>query len=596
MTKLPKDKIETTLNTILTEIDFNNTISEHIYINSIPKQNPPKTKESSTNTIEKIKIIGEGGMSKVWLAKQTSLDREIAIKESKEDNYYFKDLLIREAMILGRLEHPNIPPIHDIDRSDNTEKFLFKLIRGETLTEKLNKCSTLSDRVYLAIPVLLQICDALRYSHENGFIHRDIKPDNIMICNFGEKYLIDWGISLDLNNRKSCKNVIVGTPHYIAPEMVSTNPIYSVDHRTDVYLLGATLHEILTGKKKHDNEIISNIFNFVHDFEPYEFTKDLHIFSTVCNKACARDPIDRFQSIYEFQECLKKEYEIFKSQSILIEAEKKLFTLKMITQGKLQPNNRTHAHTLYSQSRFAFEEILRKSPENIHAHRGIEEVKIMMFNEFIKQKQLECAVFLQDEILNLPKEELEKLHILETELIRSKQHEIRNQILENEFDISFTLNFRTQLSKLIFVSTLILWTLWLFDVISKDFLFLESTALISSMVIGFTVFNWKAFYLLRFPRVVSFLGMGFGFSFFLSMMGIHHNIQQYQIIKYFNFLLLFMLLGALANLKSNYKKRLVILGIAIFSCFSELLYLELYMVNLLLFSICLSKEWNNHLV
>lgn len=189
--------------------------------------------------------VAEGGMSYIYLGWQESLARRVAVKISKKKNRSFQRILRDEAIITGQLEHPNIPPIYDIVGTD----VILKWLEGYTLQQKLEEWQEWGLEIDFSVPVLLDVCNALEYAHSRNVIHRDIKTDNIMICDYGAVYLLDWGIALKLDERdanpafyEEKKNSLVGTLGYMAPEMIEPDPAFSVDERTDIYLMGATLH------------------------------------------------------------------------------------------------------------------------------------------------------------------------------------------------------------------------------------------------------------------------------------------------------------------------------------------------------------------
>ena len=117
---------------------------------------------------------------------------------------------------------------------------------------------------------MVQVANALEYAHSHGILHRDIKPENIMIGNFGEVYLLDWGIALHKGTQEKANHILVGTPSYMAPEMLSGD-LNLIDERTDIYLFGATIYELVTGHPPHGVGTISEVLQRVKAQEEMDY-------------------------------------------------------------------------------------------------------------------------------------------------------------------------------------------------------------------------------------------------------------------------------------------------------------------------------------
>jgi eukaryotic-like serine/threonine-protein kinase len=179
-----------------------------------------------------LSILGRGGMGVVYLARDTVLDREVALKiveRPSED--------VNEARILARLEHPGIVPVHDFgELPDGRLFYAMKRVKGDRLDRWMASSRDLSER----LGVFLRVCEAVAFAHAHGVVHRDLKPENVMVGEFGEVLVLDWGVARDLQNAE-CKLQISGTPEYMAPEQARGE---AVDHRADVFALGAMLESI----------------------------------------------------------------------------------------------------------------------------------------------------------------------------------------------------------------------------------------------------------------------------------------------------------------------------------------------------------------
>ena len=214
-----------------------------------------------------VKELARGGMGTVYLAEDTELNRQVAIKvlstpELTED---LRRRMVREAQIIARLEHPGIVPVHDVGvLPDGRIYYAMKFVRGSRLDEYAAQGVSLRDR----LRKFQAVCDAVAFAHAHGVIHRDLKPQNIMIGSFGEVLVLDWGVAkilredrpampseadtLMLDGSKSngvdtTHGTIIGTRQYMSPEQ-ARGEIGQLDERADIYSLGAVLYFLLTNQ------------------------------------------------------------------------------------------------------------------------------------------------------------------------------------------------------------------------------------------------------------------------------------------------------------------------------------------------------------
>jgi WD40 repeat protein len=213
--------------------------------------------------------FGRGGQSSVWLALDRHIGRDVAFKQllphNQDPRQGTSNLVsslgirfLREARITGQLEHPSIVPVYEVGkRADGTFYYTQKLIRGRTFTDALKLCTNLGERLKM-LSHFIQLCQAIAYAHKRGVIHRDIKPDNVMVGEFGETIVLDWGLAKQLNDgkqdsideedlAKTQEGDVMGTPAYMSPEQAQGRK-REIDGQSDIWSLGAVLYEIISGR------------------------------------------------------------------------------------------------------------------------------------------------------------------------------------------------------------------------------------------------------------------------------------------------------------------------------------------------------------
>jgi serine/threonine protein kinase len=241
--------------------------------------------------------IGIGGSGAVYRAYQPNVLRDVAIKiilPSYANQPEFIRRFEHEAKLVARLEHMNIVPLYDFWRDENGAYLAMRWLRGGSLRTRLKQSPL---ELSTIVRILNQICSALDFAHQRGVIHRDIKPDNILLDESGNAYLSDFGIAKDLDSSVSGTGhgMMDGTPHYMSPEPFRGEPVTPV---SDVYGLGVVLYELLVGERPFGNLPMAEIvYKKLHDSPPSLKLRrpDLpEAVNSVIQKATAKDPAGRY--------------------------------------------------------------------------------------------------------------------------------------------------------------------------------------------------------------------------------------------------------------------------------------------------------------
>jgi eukaryotic-like serine/threonine-protein kinase len=258
--------------------------------------------------------IGEGGMGEVWRARHAILDRQVAIKAMArhlETDPEFGRRFLQEAQSQARLNHPRIVGVSDFFAEDGQYFLVMPLMSGKSLADRLHELQSplpVSDALVVARDVL----EALDHAHQEGIIHRDVKPSNILLDRDGHASLTDFGIALSLGrHRVTLTRTSLGTPHYMSPEQIRSPK--TVDHRTDVYSFGCVLYEMLTGRPPFAEAADAEDTDFaVKEAHVYQAPEPLRKWNprvpawleAVVLRALAKNPDERFLGCGEFRRTL----------------------------------------------------------------------------------------------------------------------------------------------------------------------------------------------------------------------------------------------------------------------------------------------------
>ncbi len=249
-----------------------------------------------------ISKLGAGAMATVFKARQLSLDRIVAIKvlpKRLSENKEFVDRFYMEGKAAARLNHPNIVGAFDVGEAGGYHYFVMEYVEGQTVFDHIAEGNPYSEKD--AISIVIQICKALVHAHENGLIHRDVKPKNIMITPGGVAKLADMGLAREKDDQEAAQaeaGKAYGTPYYISPEQIRGE--LNIDFRADIYSLGATFYHMITGRVPFEGASPAVV---MHKHLKEELVPPDHIISTISSGsseiievAMAKIPKNRYAS------------------------------------------------------------------------------------------------------------------------------------------------------------------------------------------------------------------------------------------------------------------------------------------------------------
>ena len=285
--------------------------------------NPART-ETLGNRFRILRKHAEGGLGVVSIAHDYELKRQVALKQMKHKLANDPDCRSRfvfEAKLNGSLEHPSVVPVYGLGEEANGNPFYaMQFVDGPTLESAIKDYhsgdyphSSKGTRLIQLLKNFTDVCNAVRAAHEQGIVHRDIKPNNIILGRFGEAFLLDWGLAERMTGSiVECKS-IAGTPSYMSPEQAAGDP---VDHRSDIYSLGATLYELLTGSPPFESRgpnALIGIEELLAKVRSGDFPRpsrrrivvDRQL-EEICLRAMALSPTERFQDANEIVDSIEE--------------------------------------------------------------------------------------------------------------------------------------------------------------------------------------------------------------------------------------------------------------------------------------------------
>ncbi len=335
-------------------------------------------------------LIATGGMGEVRSAVQHRLRREVAVKRARGDaSEETHQAMLREAWIAGSLEHPNILPIHTLSRDGSEPLIVMKRVYGRVWTELLRdqRLAPGDARWVEPIGVLVEVCRAVHFAHSRGVLHLDLKPDNVMVGEHGEVVLLDWGVAAafdtslapDFITKTDSITHVCGTLGYLSPEQATAHGA-SFGPTTDVYLLGAILHEIITGHPPHLSPHTSLVASLVssHRAEPPVFDASVpEELRAIARRALARAPADRFPDVDAFRHALELFLEhrpalLLTTKADALREEIAFARASMSERSSMQAlNDEASTEAQLDACRFAYQQALRSWPECEEAQKGL---------------------------------------------------------------------------------------------------------------------------------------------------------------------------------------------------------------------------------
>jgi WD40 repeat protein/serine/threonine protein kinase len=332
------------------------------YYQRDPAQAPPD--------YELIDLLGKGGMGIVYAARQSSVDRIVALKMVKPEisgDAELRQKFLAEAVVTGDLDHPNIVPIYDVGTdAGNALFYSMKRVQGTPWSDVIDRQSLEGN-----LDVLMKVADAVAFAHSRAVLHRDLKPANVMLGEFGEVLVMDWGLAVsvpDPSGRAGKAEALTpatsvgGTPAYMAPEMASSKK-GPVGTHSDIYLLGALLYELFTHQYPHngrDNyEALANAAE--NRIEPTDKSGEL---LDIALKAMATKPTDRYATVREFQQAIR-DYRSHAQSIVLTDR----------AGHDLSDAQPASDYQLFSRAVFGFQEALVLWSGNAKAQTGLTEAQ-----------------------------------------------------------------------------------------------------------------------------------------------------------------------------------------------------------------------------
>lgn len=305
-----------------------------------------RVRQPNSRFMDRGELHATGGMGQIWRVYDPRLGRDLAVKTLRPEianDSQVRERFLLEARVMAQLAHPGLPPIHFLDQDERDRPvYAMQFLRGQTLDSMIDAYHRQPNP--LALRDLLghfnSICQTIAFAHSRHVIHRDLKPKNVLIGEFGETYVLDWGLAKQIAPSDATLPIvgdsaptltqagqILGTPTYIPPEQLAGSP---PDPSTDIYALGVILYEILTGRPPYRGttvfEVLKQVTRGVFPL-PSELNSGISAgLEEICLKAMSTDVADRYQSALALTRAMKDwlAEELLRSEAALRESESKL--------------------------------------------------------------------------------------------------------------------------------------------------------------------------------------------------------------------------------------------------------------------------------
>lgn len=373
----------------------------------LPQLDVAEDGQSSASELALQRKLAEGGMGRLYVADQTSLRREVVVKMALpgENEAETSARLLQESWLTGLLEHPNIVPVYQLGKDRKGQPMLvMKRIEGVPWSDILSHQATppaeptnTNPSLDWHIRILIQVCNAMEFAHNKGIIHRDLKPENIMVGGFGEVYVLDWGIAVSCHESDKGRIPLVretqgiaGTPAYMAPEM-ARGENHKLGYSTDIYLLGAILHEIITGSPPHrKNTLLESLFS-IYRSEPQNYGELVpRPLVSICHRAMHADPSQRFADVSTFRLALQDFLHHRESLNLSTHARQVIPQIRSLLDNT-QALDEQDLYSQFGRCHFGLQHALEIWADNEEALSALQELLELMFAYEMQQENVKAA-------------------------------------------------------------------------------------------------------------------------------------------------------------------------------------------------------------